>query len=177
MNIKSPVDAMRSGIVYLPNKGIKTVYRNKTIVENLIIETSNYLNKSFFVNQKSEQQITHNAVKKFGIRGFNSINDDISSLSGGNMQKVLIARVMSMDPKVLIVMEPTEGIDIGAKEEIKQLILQAARQGKGVIIVTSDIDDIIEICHKVLIIRENKIRCVMEAIQGKRASIMEESHV
>ncbi|MDK2789240.1 MAG: ribose transport system ATP-binding protein, partial [Epulopiscium sp.] len=175
INIKSPVDALKNGIVYLPNRGIKTVFPTKSIIENLIVQTSNFLDKSWFVKEKYEQQFTDDAVKTFRVRGYSSLNNKLSSLSGGNMQKVLIARAMMLNPKVLMFMEPTEGIDIGAKEEVKQLILQAAKQGKGIIIVTTEIDDIIEICHRAIIIRDRKLRAIIDSTEEKRNLIIEES--
>jgi len=175
ININSPVDALQNGIVYLPNRGVKTVFSTKSIIENLVVETSNFLDKSWFVKEKYEQQFTNDVVKTFRVRGYSSLNDKLSSLSGGNMQKVLIARAMMLNPKVLMFMEPTEGIDIGAKEEVKQLILQAAKQGKGIIIVTTEINDIIEICHRAIIIRERKIRSIIDSTEEKRNLIIEES--
>lgn len=175
LNINSPVDALKNGIVYLPNRGMKTVFRNKSIIENLIVETSNFSNKSWFVKEKNEKQFTDDVVKTYGVRGYSSIDNKLSSLSGGNMQKVLIARAMMMDPKVIMFNEPTEGIDIGAKEEVKQLILKASKQGKGIILVTTEIEDIIEMCHRVIIIRDKKLRSIIDANQENKNLIIEES--
>lgn len=175
IDIKTPVDALKNGIVYLPNRGTKTVFSTKSIIENLIVETTNFLDKSWFVKEKYEEQFCNDAVKKFRVRGYSSLKSNLKSLSGGNMQKVLIARAMTLNPNVLMFMEPTEGIDIGAKEEVKQLIRQAAGQGKGIIIVTTEIDDIIEICHRVIIIRERKLRCILDSSEEKRSLIIEES--
>ena len=71
--------------------------------------------------------------------------------------------------------EPTQGIDIGAKEEVKALLLEAAKQGKGVIIITAEIDDIIDICNRAVIIKEGRIKAVIEAAEENRERIIEES--
>lgn len=71
--------------------------------------------------------------------------------------------------------EPTQGIDIGAKEEVKSLLLEAAKQGKGVIIITAEIDDIIDICNRAVIIKEGRIKAVIEAAEENRERIIEES--
>lgn len=175
VDIKSPVDALKNGIVYLPNRGVKTVFRDKSIVENLIVETSNFVDKGWAVKEKNEREFTEDVIKTFAVRGYSSIDNNLRSLSGGNMQKVLIARAMMLNPKVLMFMEPTEGIDIGAKDEVKQLILKAAKHGKGVIIVTTEIDDIIEICHRAIVIRDRKIQSIIESNEDNKNLIIEES--
>lgn len=172
VEIKSPVDGIKNGIVYLPERGKKTNFLYKSILENLIIQLSNYLDKSFFIKKKSEEKIADQIVKKFNVRGYSSFDQKLSSLSGGNIQKVLIGRVMLVNPKLLIFKEPTQGIDIGAKEEIKQLISKMSEEGKGIIIVSSEIDEIIELCHRVVIIREGKCQAVMEAKQQNRNLII-----
>lgn len=175
IDIESPVDALKNGIVYLPNRGAKTVFPTKSIIENLIAMSTNFKDKSWIIKEKLEEQSCNDAVSRFRVRGYSSLKNSLRSLSGGNMQKVLIARAMTLDPNVLMFMEPTEGIDIGAKEEVKQLIRQAAGQGKGIIIVTTEIDDIIEICHRVIIIRDKKLRCILDSSEEKRNLIIEES--
>ena len=91
------------------------------------------------------------------------------------MQKVLIARTMMVNPDILMFVEPTQGIDIGAKEEVKKLLLEAAGQGKGILIVTAEIDDIIDICNRAVIIKEGRIRAVIESNEENRERIIEES--
>lgn len=177
VHIESPVDALSNGIVYLPNRGAKTVFRSKSIAENMTVQTSNFMDKGLFVKEKAEKRLAGSMAEKFRVRGYSSLDNNLGSLSGGNMQKVLIARAMMLDPRVLMLIEPTEGIDIGAKEEVKQMILQAAGQGKGVIIVTTEIDDIIGICHRAIIIRERKIRRIIDADERNRNLIIQESTI
>ena len=79
------------------------------------------------------------------------------NLSGGNQQKVALAKCLSTNPKILILDEPTKGIDVGAKKEIHALIKELANSGIGVIIVSSELPEIIGMCHRVLVIREGKL--------------------
>jgi len=159
----------------VPNRGIKTVFPFKSVVENLILQFSNFKESGIFIRERTEKLFVEEIVRKFTVRGYLSIDEKLSSLSGGNMQKVLIARAMILRPKLLMLIEPTEGIDIGAKQEVKELILQAAKEGTAVIIVTSEIDDIIELCNRVIVIRDGKIRNIMEANEENRRAIIEES--
>lgn len=173
--IKTPAKSLENGIEYLPNRGVKTLFSQKSIIENLIVMTTNYKDKGTLINEKKEKEFASKIADRYMIRGYSSLENNLSSLSGGNMQKVFFARCMALSPKVLMLMEPTEGIDIGAKTEMKQMILKAASEGMGVIIVTTEIEDIIQICHRVMIIRDRKLRCIMDANEEFKNAIVEES--
>lgn len=175
LDIKSPVDAIKGGITYLPERGLKTIFPSKSIIENIVVQTSNFTEKSYSVKSKQEREFSNNAAEKFRIRGYSALESSLTSLSGGNMQKVLIARTMTLNTEVLMFMEPTQGIDIGAKDEVKQLILQAAKQGKGIIIATAEIDDVIGICNRVIIIKDGKLRAILDSDEENKELIIEES--
>lgn len=175
VQIASPEDALQNGLEYLPDRGGKSVFRNKSILENLIVQTQNHREKGFFYNLKAERAFAAEVVEKYGVRGFDSLDSDLGQLSGGNMQKILIARSMTLDPDIIMFTEPTEGIDIGAKEEVKKIIVSAAMEGKGVLIATSELDDIIGICNRVIIIRDHKIKSILDASETNKGFIMEQS--
>jgi ribose transport system ATP-binding protein len=89
----------------------------------------------------------------------------ISTLSGGNQQKVLFARSLRMEPVVLTLDEPTRGVDVGAKEEIHQLVDQAAAQGAAVVVASTDTDEIVRLAHRVLIMRDGRVAAVLTGDQ------------
>ena len=151
------------------------IFPSKSICENLIIEKSNIIQKGTFFNKNAERKTAEEAARKFNIRGYSSLDKAITNLSGGNMQKVLLARIMIIEPRLLMLLEPTQGIDVGAKEEIKQLVLNAAREGKGVLLATSEIDDIIGLCNRVSVIKDGKIRATMDATEDNKQRILEVS--
>jgi ABC-type sugar transport system ATPase subunit len=175
VDIRSPKEAIRNGITFLPERGLKTVFAGKTIVENLVVASSNHVSKGAFVFREREREQAAEVATRYGVRGFSSLDRNLTSLSGGNMQKVMIARTLALDPSVTFLIEPTQGIDIGAKEEVKELILEAAREGKGIIIVTAEIDDVIEICNRVIIVKDGKVRAVLDADGETKSLIVEES--
>ncbi|WP_343248624.1 sugar ABC transporter ATP-binding protein [Diplocloster hominis] len=175
VKLGNPKTSIENGITLLTERGPRSVFYEKSIVENLAVQVSNIRQPGLFVNKKEEQNLAASAVEKFRIRGFHSLSHRITSLSGGNMQKVLIARTMMVNPDILMFVEPTQGIDIGAKEEVKKLLLEAAGQGKGILIVTAEIDDIIDICNRAVIIKEGRIRAVIESNEENRERIIEES--
>ena len=91
------------------------------------------------------------------------------------MQKALLARMLAIDPDILMVIEPMLGIDIGAKDEIRSILLDIANQGKTIVISTAEIDDVVGICNRVAIIREGRLVSVMDADEANKALIIEES--
>lgn len=175
LKLHSPTDCVRSGVCFLPERGYKTVFRNKSIIENMIVQIAAFKDNKRFVSKTTELDYAKGQAEKYGVYGYSSLENVLTSLSGGNMQKVLLARIMSMDPKLLMLVEPTQGIDIGAKEEIKKLILQAANEGRSVIVVTSEIDDIIEICNRTLIIREGKLKAIFNSDEANKSEIVKSS--
>lgn len=175
LNIKSPIDALKNGISYLPERGLKTVFASKSIKENMLVQGLNFLKKDSPHYKKMDDQAIDASIKKFNTRGYSSLENRITNLSGGNRQKILLARTMLLNPKVLMLLEPTQGIDIGAKNEIRQLILQAAKEEKAIIIATAEIDDIIGVCNRVAIIKEGTIKTIMDATEENRDRILEAS--
>ncbi|GGG16788.1 sugar ABC transporter ATP-binding protein [Paenibacillus abyssi] len=175
LNIKSPIDALRKGISYLPERGLKSVFATKSIRENMLVQGLNFLKKGTPNHKKMDDKSIDESIRRINTRGYSSLENRITNLSGGNRQKILLARTMLLDPKVLMLLEPTQGIDIGAKNEIRQLILQAAKEDKAVIMATAEIDDIVGVCNRVAIIKEGKIKTIMDATEENRDRILEAS--
>lgn len=114
------------------------------------------ITKAGFLNQEKEKKDTDEMAKRMRIK-FPSMNSEISLLSGGNQQKVIIGRWLLTEPDVLIMDEPTRGIDVGAKAEIYKLIGDLAKQGKTILVVSSELPEIMGISDRVLVVREGKI--------------------
>ncbi len=95
-------------------------------------------------------------VKRLGVR-MGGIDMPVSSLSGGNQQKVAIAKQLSVDPKVIFLDEPTRGVDVGAKAEIHRLLRDLARSGVGIVVISSELPELIGLCDRVLVVREGTV--------------------
>lgn len=172
VNICDASDAVWNGLSFLPERGLKTNFNGKSIAENMMAQVMSYKEKSFFVKRKHSDDLASSQVDRFGIRGFHSVHDRMTSLSGGNIQKVLMSRIMLNEPRVMMLIEPTHGIDIGAKTEVKKLLLEATENGCGIVIVTAEIDDIIEICNRAMIIRNGRIIDIMDATEENKMEII-----
>lgn len=150
--IKKLDDAVRSGIAYVSEdrkgKGLITSMRLRP---NLTLLALKKFGKVFLDNTQ-EQRALERAVKDFSIR-IPSLSARASALSGGNQQKIVIAKIMEVSPEILILDEPTRGIDIGTKRQIYFFIQELLEEGKSVIMISSELPEIVGLCHRVVVMR------------------------
>jgi ribose transport system ATP-binding protein len=162
--IRSPRDAVRQGLTYLSEdrKG-KGLHVNFGLRENLtLMALERYATP--LLQPALEDQALARAVDEFGIRT-GSLHIKASSLSGGNQQKVALAKVLHPGPKVVVLDEPTRGVDVGAKRDIYLLIQKLASQGLAVVIISSELMELIGLCHRVAVMRAGRLQTVLESEQ------------
>ncbi len=155
---KSPKDAMKKGIVLVPeDRKTQGILPNMSVGENISISIlDNIINKLGFINKKSEETIAEDGIKKFNVKT-PTAEKKIVELSGGNQQKTIVARWLATNPKILILDEPTKGIDIGAKSEFYKLINDFAREGMGVILISSELPEVIGLSDRIIVMKSGKI--------------------
>ena len=155
--IHFPKDAVRDGIGFVPEeRKSQGIIGCLSVKDNLTLIYSQMKAKMGFLRKKDEDFITENYIQKLKIKTAGS-GQMIQNLSGGNAQKVVVAKWLSISPAVLLLDEPTQGIDVGAKAEIYQLIDQLAREGIGIIVVSSDLMEIIHLSNRVLVMKDGRI--------------------
>lgn len=155
--IKNPEMAIGEGLGLCPeDRGSEGIFNSRSVKENTSISILKQLSAFGFVDFKREQKIVKKEVNDLKIKT-PTLETNIMELSGGNQQKVLLARWLVANPKVLILDEPTRGIDVGAKVEIYQLIYDLASIGIGVIFVSSELPEILGLSDNIVIMREGKI--------------------
>ena len=155
---KSPHDAMRHGIVLVPeDRKMQGILANMDVRNNINISLLDQHSNAFgVIDTNAEDEAAQKGIRDFRIRTPNA-EKKIVELSGGNQQKCIVARWMSTNPRVLILDEPTKGIDVGAKSEFYQMICDFARQGLGVILVSSELPEVIGLCDRIIVMRGRKI--------------------
>jgi ribose transport system ATP-binding protein len=158
LSIHRPEDAINSGIVYLTeDRKHLGLFLDLTVRENVNVSVlGRDARMGGVLNLKSAKERAAAAIKALAIR----VAGDgvlVGSLSGGNQQKVLLSRLLETKPKVLILDEPTRGVDIGAKSEIYRLIDELAKRGVGIICISSELPEVVGICDRVLVMREGRI--------------------
>lgn len=163
LKIKNPEQAIRMGISLVPeDRKVQGLVLMQTIRFNMTIAVLDRFIKFIFNNKKGENRFVEENIKKLTIKT-PSVDQTVKNLSGGNQQKVVIAKWMSTNPKVLILDEPTRGIDVGAKAEIYQLINQIAAQGVAVIIISSELPEVINMSSRIAIMHEGRLAKILDS--------------
>jgi ribose transport system ATP-binding protein len=156
ININSPKDAIDNGIVYLTeDRKALGIFLDLNIKWNISAMKLNNISRKGLIQRKLESEQGTRLAKELGVK-CQSIERNASSLSGGNQQKILLAKLLSVKPKILFIDEPTRGIDVGAKHEIHKLIRKLANQGTGIIMISSELPEVIGMCDRVLVMHEGK---------------------
>jgi len=154
--IRCPLDAIRAGIGYLPeDRKDAGLFLDMTVAANFAAARLDQFGCWWLDDQAMEQQVAAMAARMRLTA--NTRGRRVQELSGGNQQKVMLARWLLVHPRVLIVDEPTRGIDIGAKAEIYQLIERLAQTGVGIIFVSSELMEVIGMCDRVIVVHEGRI--------------------
>ena len=151
--INNPLSAIKAGIGFCPeDRKIEGIIPSLSVKDNLTLALLPRLSKAGIIDTKKQDIIVQKYINEVGIKCV-SPEQPIKELSGGNQQKVILARWMCMNSKLLILDEPTRGIDVGAKVEIQKIILMLAENGLGVLMVSSELEEIIEGANKVFVLR------------------------
>lgn len=160
-NFSSVAAARDAGVVYLTkDRKEKGLLLGQKMRPNLTLFALPRFVKGLSVDQQAEDEALKRAIRRFDIRARDpKIN--VGDLSGGNQQKLLLAKVMECDPRILIIDEPTRGIDVGTKQQIYHFIAAIAAEGVSVVVVSSEMPEIIGLCHRVVVMREGEITGVV----------------
>ena len=149
---KGPADAIAAGMGYCSeDRKTQGIVPSMSVAENLTLALMPALTRSGMLDEAKQRVIVERFIKEIGIK-CSGPNQKIRELSGGNQQKVLLARWLCMNPKLLILDEPTRGIDVGAKAEIQTLIRRLASDGLGVLMISSELEEIVEGADRVFVI-------------------------
>ncbi|MGZ2410510.1 ribose transport system ATP-binding protein [Rhizobium ruizarguesonis] len=158
LRTRSYAQAAQAGVVYLSEdrKG-SGIFLDLSIAQNIaVLDLKSLTGPLGLLNSKAEADRAHNLVRRLGVR-MGGIDMPVSSLSGGNQQKVAIAKQLAVDPKVILMDEPTRGIDVGAKSEIHRLLRDLARAGIGIVVISSELPELLGLCDRVLVIHEGTV--------------------
>lgn len=155
LSVNSPAEAISKGIAMVPeDRKEQAIFMNLPVKTNMTISRlPGFSRLNFFIRSSSENKRINDYIRMLNIK-LQESSQPISSLSGGNQQKVVLARFLMIDPEVIILDEPTQGIDVGAREEIYQLIDRLAAEGMGIIFISSDIDEIMNVSDRIAILHE-----------------------
>ena len=171
--LKSPADAIKMGMGFCTeDRKVEGIIPHLSVKENITIALLPRLNTFGFVRAGEQNKIVEHYIKRLKIKT-PSPEQSICNLSGGNQQKVLLARWMCMNPKLIIMDEPTRGIDVGAKVEIEQLIQEFSKTGISVLMISSELAELERNCDRIIVMREGVKRGELIGDEISQDQIME----
>ncbi|MFO7446564.1 MAG: ATP-binding cassette domain-containing protein [Ignavibacteriaceae bacterium] len=156
VNKFSPLESLKRGIALCPeDRKAEGVVGDLTIRENIILALQARYGWFKFISTQRQNEIADRYIQLLGIVT-PSAEQLVKNLSGGNQQKVILGRWLATNPKVLILDEPTRGIDVGAKAEIQKLVMQLAEEGKSCVFISSELEEVVRVSNRVAVLRDHK---------------------
>jgi ribose transport system ATP-binding protein len=171
-SIKSINDAINAGIALVPeDRKLQGLILNMNVAKNTSLASLDKISKFSFISRRKEEALSRHFIDKLRTQ-VASAKMEVQKLSGGNQQKVVIAKWLAVNPKILLLDEPTRGIDVGAKAEIYNLIDELAEQGIGIIVVSSDLPEILVISDTIVVMSESKQTMMINRSEATEEIIM-----
>ena len=172
--LRTPKQAIRAGIALVPeDRKQQGCFLEQSVSQNMTLPSLKRISRfGIFVDELKERQLVEQYRKALGIK-MSHAGVAVGTLSGGNQQKILLARCMALRPKVLIVDEPTRGIDIGAKAEVHELLTGMAKSGIAMIIISSEMPEVLALSDRIVAFREGCISGVLNARDANEHALME----
>jgi ABC-type sugar transport system ATPase subunit len=170
--VKSPSDALAAGIgmVTEDRKG-QGIIPALGVGENITLSSLRRFARGPLIDRSADRSAAREQIGAFAVKA-SSPAQPIAQLSGGNQQKALLARSLLDDPDLIILDEPTRGIDIGAKAEIYALIQKLARQGKGVLLISSELPEVLALAHRIVVLRQGSVAATLEAVSTDQETVL-----
>ena len=170
--IKKPAQAIKAGIGFITeDRKTEGLLLEKSIADNIEIANLKKVSVRGVIKKDKKKALVSQSIDEFRIKCFNDAQE-CGSLSGGNQQKVVLAKWVHTDPKILILDEPTRGVDIGAKKEIYNVINDMAAKGVAVIMVSSELPEVLGMSDRIMVVREGKVMGIIDGKDADQSKIM-----
>ena len=172
VHIKNPRQAIEAGIGFVTeDRKTEGLLLEKSIAENIEIANLGKVSDNGVLKKEKQQSIVKKGIDEFRIKCFGPWHE-CNNLSGGNQQKVVLAKWVYTDPKILILDEPTRGVDIGAKKEIYDVINDLAAKGVAVIMVSSELPEVLGMSDRIMVVREGEVSGIIDGKEADQAKVM-----
>lgn len=169
---RHPRDAIKKGIVLVPeDRKLQGLVLGHAIAENIAYPSLDKVSRKGWITVGRVRDFANENIVKFGVKGIGRQNAD--ELSGGNQQKVVIAKWLARDPKVVVLDEPTRGIDVGARSSIYDIIVGLADQGVAVIVVSSDLEEVLGVSNRIMVMSSGRQTGILDRSEANDVSVME----
>jgi ABC-type sugar transport system ATPase subunit len=162
VSVRRPVDGLSLGITYLAEeRKVMSVFQGMNIRENASVLWLRSVWKHFGISRKREREASLQSVSRMNVK-MAGLESPIDSLSGGNQQKLLLARLLMVKPEIVILNDPTRGVDVGSKQEIYQIVFELARQGVSVLMTSSEIPEVVNMADRVIVMSKGRMIAELE---------------
>jgi len=169
---KSPKDAIRNGLILVPeDRKLQGIILKHSIEENIAYSNFESVARSGWISRRKVRSFSEENIRKFGVKG--RAHQNANEMSGGNQQKVVIAKWLSRNPKVVLLDEPTRGIDVGARSSIYEIIHGLAEAGVAVIVVSSDLEEVLGVSNRILVMAAGRQTGILDHTEANDVSVME----
>ncbi|RSM70480.1 sugar ABC transporter ATP-binding protein [Kibdelosporangium aridum] len=169
---RGPRSAIRRGVVYMPeDRRISGLALDHSVLANAVLSIVDRIARFGVVSRRRETSEATRIVRELSVK-LASVRDPVSTLSGGNQQKIVLGRMLLTDPDLLLLDEPTRGVDVGAKAEIYQLLGQAAQRGMGVLLASSELAELVGVCDRVIVLRGGRNVAELQTAQAGEADLL-----
>jgi rhamnose transport system ATP-binding protein len=170
--IRSPADAIRAGIAYVPeDRRQHGVVLEMSVAANASLASLDQVSRAGLIDAAAERRAAQVHVDRFRIKTA-SLDDEVGTLSGGNQQKVALARWLATSPRVLVLDEPTQGVDVGSKAEIHALMQDLAERGLAIVMISSELPEILGMSDRIAVMHAGTVRAVIDRADASAARIM-----
>ena len=168
-----PREALQAGMALVAEDRKRLgLFENMDVGANITLSSLEKLTAGGFVSSRAEQHAAEESIAQLGIRT-SGPGAAITELSGGNQQKCIIARWLRTQPKVLLLDDPTRGIDVGAKAEIYRLADELCRQGMGIIVTSSELPELLTLCDRILVLSDGRLTGTFSRDEATEQNLME----
>lgn len=172
VHIKSPIQAMKCGIGFITeDRKVEGLMLEESIEKNIALANLPRVSNHHVMDRKKEDDLVKKGIEELHIKCFGP-DHECNNLSGGNQQKVVFAKWIYTDPKILILDEPTRGVDIGAKKEIYTIINELAAKGVAIIMVSSELPEVLGMSDRIMVVREGEVRGIIGREEANQENIM-----
>jgi rhamnose transport system ATP-binding protein len=172
VSIRNPADAVEQGIAYVPeDRRRHGVILEMPVAENATLAILRRISKGGFIDFGREREIAGDYVSKLAVKT-PSIDTPAGNLSGGNQQKVALARWLATEPKVIILDEPTQGIDVGAKSEIHRLMVDLAERGLAILMISSELPEALGMSDRIAVLRGGEVAGMLGRAEATQEKVM-----
>jgi ABC-type sugar transport system ATPase subunit len=166
-------DAMNQGLAYVSeDRGKYALINSMSVAKNIALPQMENLTNNKFINSRKERDLATKYISRLNIRTPNE-QFIVDNLSGGNQQKVALAKFLAVNPKVLILDEPTRGVDVGSKSEIHKIISNLAKEEMAIIVISSELPELLNLCNRIYVVKEGKIAKCFDRHEATQERILE----